>query len=167
MKQLEDVFLKQKILADLNRIMKSDYYILDGREPMPVKMLEWAQWFEQRPQDRILAQDILRPWVRVSTVFLGLNHAFGHSEKPVLFETLVFGGKHNGQMFRYCEFDDAIVQHQALVRDLMKIERVPRRWRARIERRLVQREDDRLVGELDALCPREIEIPERLLEARL
>lgn len=151
----------QRIRQAIADTLASNHYILDGRDPVPVTLLEFAEWYEHKPQERILAQDKIRPWVMVSTVFLGLDHSFGRSKKPVLFETLIFGGKYSGKMFRYDDFDIAIDQHQIIVRDLLKIERVPRRWRARIEKRMEDREVNRIAAELDALCPREIEIPDQ------
>lgn len=38
--------------------------------------------------------------VRVSTVFLGLDH-FGRVGEPVLWETMIFGGAHDGYQARY------------------------------------------------------------------
>lgn len=49
--------------------------------------------------------------ITVSTVFLQLDHSFG-DEEPVLFETLVFGGPHDGYMQRYHTWDEAINGHK-------------------------------------------------------
>jgi hypothetical protein len=51
--------------------------------------LEWAEWFETA--DRIVARDEIGDQT-VSTVFLGLDHAFCGGP-PVLFETMVFRGR--------------------------------------------------------------------------
>jgi hypothetical protein len=69
----------------------NDKYILDGQIPIPVgDLVEWAQWFEKA--DRHVAQDVIEG-IRISTVFLGLDHSFGRTPYPILFETMVFGGK--------------------------------------------------------------------------
>lgn len=51
--------------------------------------------------------------VEVSTVFLGLDHAF--EGPPLLFETLVFGGELDGQMERYSTRQSAIAGHDQMV----------------------------------------------------
>lgn len=52
--------------------------------------------------------------VQVSTVFLCIDHSF-ESGEPVLFETMVFGGPLDGEMDRYCSWDDAVKGHAAIV----------------------------------------------------
>lgn len=49
----------------------------------------------------------------ISTVFLGINHAFG-SGPPKLFETLVMGGRLDQEIWRYATWDDAWAGHQAV-----------------------------------------------------
>jgi hypothetical protein len=48
-----------------------------------------VQAFEN--DDRRIALDWFSDEVYVSTVFLGLDHSFGHQNSPVLFESMVFG----------------------------------------------------------------------------
>jgi hypothetical protein len=50
----------------------------------------------------------------VSTVSLGLDHASGYG-KPLLFETLVFGGALGGEMDRYATRQDALAGHENIV----------------------------------------------------
>lgn len=58
--------------------------------------------------------------VEVSTVFLGFSH--GHDKgKPILFETLVFGGEHDGYMLRYTSWDEAISGHEEVCRMINKV----------------------------------------------
>lgn len=57
--------------------------------------------------------------VCVSTVFLGIDHGFGFSERPVLFETMVFGGLFDQEQWRYCTWDEAAAGHKAVVAQLM------------------------------------------------
>lgn len=69
------------------------HYVLDkdGNSVLEPDLLTWARWLET--SDRKLAYDEIRvpghPNTRVSTVFLGIDHAFG-SGPPVLWETMVF-----------------------------------------------------------------------------
>lgn len=65
-------------------------YILEGKTPVKVATVEeWAQKFDQKT--KIIKQDYFGK-TKVSTVFLGIDHAFCEG-KPVLFETMIFGGK--------------------------------------------------------------------------
>lgn len=70
-----------------------DHWMLgpDG-EPVPFEgddVLEWARWFESA--DRQIARTEAGKAV-VSTVFLGIDHGFPLSDRPILFETMVFEG---------------------------------------------------------------------------
>ena len=93
------------------------HYILEGRQPKPVAdVLVWAQWFEST--NRVVAQtQVGELWV--STVFLGLDHSFGHGP-PVLFETMVFRGRDGAgeDMWRYSTYDEAEAGHAKVVRRL-------------------------------------------------
>lgn len=49
--------------------------------------------------------------IRVSTVFLHMDHNWDGGT-PVLFETMIFGGEHDGFQERYCTWDEAVIGHQ-------------------------------------------------------
>lgn len=53
--------------------------------------------------------------VEVSTVFLGMEHGQDELGRPILFETLVFGGPHDGMQCRYCTWEEAEAGHDALL----------------------------------------------------
>ena len=89
----------------------SDYYILDGHTPVPVEMMRWAKWFETA--DRKVAVTMVGD-IKISTVFLGLDHSFGHGP-PLLFETMIFGGPHDEDMARYSTWDEAEAGHNKVV----------------------------------------------------
>ena len=60
---------------------------------------------------------------RVSTVWLGMDHGFGYKPdgrdyRPVIFETMIFGGKYDDYMMRYCTEAEAIKGHAEAVADL-------------------------------------------------
>lgn len=94
-------------------------YVLDGREPVPCDdLLAWALWFETA--ERHLARTELPGGAYVSTVFLGMDHNFagrasGRAHVPVLFETLVFGGDHDGLCERTATWAEAEAAHAAMV----------------------------------------------------
>ena len=92
----------------------SDKYILKDRIPVPCHdLLTWAKWFESA--DRKVARDELSNDVKVSTVFLGLDHSFGNGP-PLLFETMIFGGTHDDYQERYTTWEDALAGHQAAIK---------------------------------------------------
>lgn len=76
----------------------SEYYILDenGEPKVITDLMEWGKWMSKA--DRHVADEMIKE-SRVSTVFLGLNHVWGDGPL-LLWETLVFGGEHDGEMER-------------------------------------------------------------------
>ena len=91
----------------------TDRYILEGKEAKPCEdLIEWAKWFENA--DRKVALDIIGN-IRISTIFLALDHSFGEDGKPVLFETMVFTGDESGDMDRYFTWDEAVIGHKKMV----------------------------------------------------
>lgn len=92
----------------------SDKYILQGHKAIPVEdVLEWGRKFDK--QDRRVAKTELPNNVEVSTVFLGLDHSFGNGA-PLLFETMVFGGKFDGEQDRYTTWEEAEKGHEEMVK---------------------------------------------------
>ncbi len=75
--------------------------------------MEWAKWLESN--DRVLIQTHSQDnSIMVSTVFLGLDHGLG-GHPPVLWETMIFGGKHDQFQERYCSKSEALVGHQKAI----------------------------------------------------
>lgn len=86
----------------------SERYILKDGEAVPCEdLMEWGRWMQDA--DRTVAHDTLGE-SRVSTVFLGLDHAFGGAI-PILWETMVFGGPLDQEMDRYSSKAAAAVGH--------------------------------------------------------
>ena len=56
--------------------------------------------------------DPARNRVRVCTAFLGVDVNFGDGE-PILFETVIFGGYCDWQLYRYCTWEEAEQGHAA------------------------------------------------------
>jgi hypothetical protein len=71
-------------------------YILDSRgQPVPCPgLMKWARWIET---SRVKWQkvDQIGP-LRVSTIFLGLDHNFPMKGRPILWETMVFNDDMRG-----------------------------------------------------------------------
>jgi hypothetical protein len=53
--------------------------------------------------------------ISVATVWLGMNMGFVPNDPPVIFETIVFGGRNNGMMRRYATELEALVGHNEVV----------------------------------------------------
>lgn len=56
----------------------------------------------------------------ISTVWLGIDHAFGMSPHPVIFETMVFGGDEDGFCQRYTSEDAARCGHIEVMEALLE-----------------------------------------------
>ena len=94
-----------------------NYAILKNRKVIPVDdVLIWGRWLDENNHLRIVAQETLPNKLRVSTVFLGLNHSFGEGE-PLWFETMVFSAKGYAEedMDRYTTWNEAIKGHKKMV----------------------------------------------------
>lgn len=99
--------------------MSMGNYILNAKgEPVPEDdIVAWAKWFEKAK--RQIARTTIRE-AFVSTVFLGIDHQFLPDGPPLLWETMIFGGKHDGYQDRYATQKDALKGHEEackLVRD--------------------------------------------------
>ena len=93
-----------------------DYFILNEDKTVTSvgNATEWAAFLESDSDGRRVDRTEVTDDIEVSTVFLGLNHQFGDGP-PLLFETLVFGGKLDGEMCRYSTWDQAVSGHLRVV----------------------------------------------------
>jgi hypothetical protein len=91
----------------------SDKYILDeqGNPKEEPNLIKWAKWMETAK--RHVALDKIGK-VKISTVFLGLDHNFG-AGKPLIYETMIFGGKHDQYQERYYTKEEALEGHKKAV----------------------------------------------------
>lgn len=84
-------------------------YILKGKKVIKeTNLLKWAEWFETADRH---VKNTKVGGVQVSTVFLGLDHNF-FGGKPLLFETMIFGGRHDGYQERYTTWEEAEKGHK-------------------------------------------------------
>lgn len=95
-------------------------YILDGHNVVEEpNILKWATWFEgaNRTVNKTTADVSLHGeklgQISISTVFLGIDHSFGEGE-PLLFETMVFGGKLDQEMDRCETWEAAEKMHELM-----------------------------------------------------
>ena len=82
------------------------------RQGKPMGLMEWAEAFKD---NRVALDEI--DGVRISTVWLGLNHRFGPGA-PLIFESMVFGGSMDEEQRRYSTEAEAIAGHAALVAEV-------------------------------------------------
>lgn len=72
------------------------HWILVNDKLKEVDVLTWANWFENpKNPGRITKQTTIKN-VRVSTVFMGLDHSFG-GKVPILWETMMFNTNDDGK----------------------------------------------------------------------
>jgi len=96
------------------------HYILDAnKNVVEAELLEWAVFLDENDGRRVVATQVGED-VRVSTVFLGSDHSFGRGDRPVVFETLVFGGDLGGEMNRCCTWTEAWAMHANMLRRVLK-----------------------------------------------
>lgn len=96
------------------------WYILDEKnKPVASNIVDCGIWLQNNPERKAVKQEKIGD-VRVSTVFLGLDHAW-NSNIPVLWETMIFGGEHDQYQDRYTSIEDAVEGHQKAV-DLVNSE---------------------------------------------
>jgi hypothetical protein len=89
--------------------MMIDKYVLDGKTPRKVESSEeWANWFEIA--NRHVAQSLFG-LVHVSTVFLGIDYNF-LGGPPLIFETMIFNGLHDGYRDRCSTWEEAEAMHE-------------------------------------------------------
>jgi hypothetical protein len=90
----------------------STWYILDNNnKPIPASITEAADWLEESSDRRTVKRDEIGD-ILVSTVFLGLDHSWTPGGKPVLWETMIFGGEHDQYQERYTSHKDALEGHE-------------------------------------------------------
>ena len=94
----------------------SDTYTLKGHEPVPEPdIFAWGRWLQTADRH---VRDTARDDVRVSTVFLGLDHGFGGRRE--LFETMVFVNGASEGCERYCTWAEAEEGHERWVKQVFK-----------------------------------------------
>jgi len=94
--------------------LSTRWYILDGKIAKETPMLKAAKWMETA--NRIVALTELLNGVRVSTVFLCLDHGMYGKGPPILFETMIFGGSFDQDYQERCStWEQAEEMHRRAV----------------------------------------------------
>ena len=100
-------------VTQITRFSKPLYWVLgeDGKTPVSTSdIMVWAACMGNEVTKRVALDHDGEGKVSVSTVFLGIDHAFGGGP-PVLFETMVFGGQYSESQMRYHTWDEALEGH--------------------------------------------------------
>ena len=90
---------------------KTRHFILDenGEVKEEKDFINWSLWFG------IADRKIMRTEIdvsEISTVFVGIGYSFGDIDELLLFETMVFGGKYDGEQENYCTREEAVKGHK-------------------------------------------------------
>lgn len=89
------------------------WYRLEGKKIIPVLDIKTIK----EPLQKHI-NDTTIEGVRISTVFSGLDHGYydikSKNHKPIVFETMVFGGFHDGYCNRYSTWNEAAAGHKLM-----------------------------------------------------
>ncbi len=85
------------------------------RKGSPMATKEWAVAYGD-VEGRTIGDDIIEGQ-HVSTIWRGLDRQAGEGP-PLIFETMIFGGSHNGYCERYPTEREALAGHQRTVQAL-------------------------------------------------
>ena len=89
------------------------YYDRTGK---PISLRAWVDAWDQ-PEYRQVEEDFI-DGARVSTMWMGTDHSFGHAPKPIIFGSAIFrAGKMVEEIETATEFE-ARIAHQVLCRKL-------------------------------------------------
>ncbi len=99
------------------RVHWSIHYDYDrAGNPVRCSFGQWVFCFEFQAWRRTIARTDLPGAVRVSTVFLGLDHGWMlDSDRPICFESMIFGGPLHHAQERYHDRAEALAGHASLV----------------------------------------------------
>ena len=90
----------------------SRYAILNPDHSLtPCDLIQWARW--KNTADCAVAKAHLQGYL-VSTVFLGINHAYFDNEPSLWFETMIFQEGQWNELYceRYTTWDEALAGHK-------------------------------------------------------
>ena len=89
------------------------WYILKYKKPIKATIEEYSKWISKNPKQKVVKQELIND-SEVSTVFLGLDHSW-ENNVPILWETMIFGGKEDMYQDRYTSYKEALVGHEKAV----------------------------------------------------
>jgi len=100
-------------------------YILKRRKPVkepdPIKWTEWMAKKRCKIDVTFITNNITKEKTEISTVFVGFNCNFSEGRDPILFETMIFGGKFDKEIERCSTWDEAVQMHQKAVNKVLSV----------------------------------------------
>ena len=99
-------------------MFESRYYIFENNQVEKVSFEKWAIWYQTA--NRKIEKTIVLSEIEVSTIFLSIDHNFYKSGKPILFETMIFGGALDGYQWRYTDLEAAKKGHLEAIKEVKK-----------------------------------------------
>lgn len=86
------------------------------RDGKPIDSEEFDRLFSDMDYRRV-GETIIGD-IKISTVWLGVNHNFGSEGPPLIFESMIFGGNDdlNECQWRYPTFAEAMIGHCKLIK---------------------------------------------------
>lgn len=96
----------------------ANFYTLDEKgNPVPEDDVQkWGEWHQRNFNNMRVGKTYVRG-IRISTVFLSIDHRFLGKGEPLLFETMIFGrGKFDEMQWRYSTREEAVAGHAAAVK---------------------------------------------------
>lgn len=97
----------------------SEYYDQLGQ---PISRERWTELFQHKrvaASDHAMSTSALKS--RISTVWVGIDHGFGYSARPLIFETMVFGGPLDEETLRYSTLEEAVHGHHEVATRVCEI----------------------------------------------
>lgn len=97
------------------------YILAEDDTPVPCDdLLRWEEWM-RKDDRRTVAKTTIEGLGQISTVFLGIDHDWSFHGPPVLWETMIFGGPHDGYQDRYTSKAEALAGHKSACDALFNI----------------------------------------------
>ena len=98
-----------------------NYILVDKVAVLEPDQSKWLEWFRKDNKrvtySKIFKSPNSRP-VKVSTVFLGIDHSHCHfvarKRVPMLFETMIFGGSLDQELERCSTWEEAEKMHEEM-----------------------------------------------------
>lgn len=91
--------------------------LVEGKT-VPVPLTEeglktFMEWFSDISNRKLASYEFEN--VKVSTVFLGLDHNWSGGGLPILWETVIFGGSNDGYLDRTTSKEEAMAAHKKAI----------------------------------------------------
>lgn len=110
---MNDANKNDETFEDIDALLEGHFYKLVDKNPVPCTFADYAS--DMKSADNRIIEQTRVGELTVSTVFTGIDHAFGMGEKQ-LFETSVLGLPDDIlPLWRFSSWDDAVKEHLQLV----------------------------------------------------